>query len=191
MGANDYMDGCECVVLRNVQSGRAGEATVFPQAIGMGATWNPNLIFEMGTAVSDEARAKHHRFIKEGKRGIAQGLTFWTPNINIFRDPRWGRGQETYGEDPFLTSRIGVNYIKGLQGEDEKYLNTEICDNGGGIDADILLKVFDPYFSTKDEKTGTGLGLYMSKMIIEEHLNGIIDASNSEDGACFTVRLLK
>lgn len=101
---------------------RAGEATVFPQGIGMGATWDPSLIFEMGKAVSDEARAKHHKFISENKRGIYQGLTFWTPNINIFRDPRWGRGQETYGEDPYLTSRIGVNYIKGLQGEDSKYL---------------------------------------------------------------------
>ncbi|GGZ75332.1 glycoside hydrolase family 3 C-terminal domain-containing protein [Algibacter mikhailovii] len=101
---------------------RAGEATVFPQAIGMGATWNPSLILEMGNAVSDEARAKHHKFVDEGKRGIGQGLTFWTPNINIFRDPRWGRGQETYGEDPFLTSRIGVNYINGLQGDDDKYL---------------------------------------------------------------------
>ncbi|NJX16134.1 glucan 1,4-alpha-glucosidase [Tamlana crocina] len=101
---------------------RAGEATVFPQGIGMGATWNAPLIYQMGTAVSDEARAKHHKFISEGKRGIYQGLTFWTPNINIFRDPRWGRGQETYGEDPYLTSRIGVNYIKGLQGNDSKYL---------------------------------------------------------------------
>ncbi|WP_299017298.1 glycoside hydrolase family 3 protein [uncultured Polaribacter sp.] len=101
---------------------RAGEATVFPQGIGMGATWNPALIKEMGIAVSDEARAKHHKFKSEGKRGIYQGLTFWTPNINIFRDPRWGRGQETYGEDPYLTSKIGVNYIKGLQGDDKKYL---------------------------------------------------------------------
>ncbi|MFS4483903.1 glycoside hydrolase family 3 C-terminal domain-containing protein [Hyunsoonleella sp. 2307UL5-6] len=101
---------------------RAGEATVFPQGIGMGATWDTSLIFKMGTAVSDEARAKHHKAISEGKRGIYQGLTFWTPNINIFRDPRWGRGQETYGEDPYLTSRIGVNYIKGLQGDDEKHL---------------------------------------------------------------------
>ena len=101
---------------------RAGEATVFPQGIGMGATWNAPLIFKMGEVVSDEARAKHHKAISEGKRGIYQGLTFWTPNINIFRDPRWGRGQETYGEDPYLTSRIGVNYIKGLQGDDETHL---------------------------------------------------------------------
>jgi len=101
---------------------RAGEATVFPQAIGMGATWNAPLLFDVGTVISDEARAKHHRFIKEEKRGIYQGLTFWTPNINIFRDPRWGRGQETYGEDPYLTGRMGVNFIKGLQGDDSKYL---------------------------------------------------------------------
>lgn len=101
---------------------RAGLATVFPQGIGMGATWDPALINEMGIAVSDEARAKHHKAVSEGKRGIYQGLTFWTPNINIFRDPRWGRGQETYGEDPYLMSRIGVNYIKGLQGDDPKYL---------------------------------------------------------------------
>ncbi|MEP0367412.1 MAG: glycoside hydrolase family 3 C-terminal domain-containing protein [Cyclobacteriaceae bacterium] len=102
--------------------GRAGEATVFPQAIGMGGTWNTELINQMGVAVSDEARAKHHQFIKENKRGIYQGLTFWTPNINIFRDPRWGRGQETYGEDPLLTGNLGVAYINGLQGDDEHYL---------------------------------------------------------------------
>lgn len=101
---------------------RAGEATVFPQAIGMGATFDKSLIFKVGTAISDEARAKHHRFSDQGKRGIYQGLTFWTPNINIFRDPRWGRGQETYGEDPYLTGRMGVNFIKGLQGDDPKYL---------------------------------------------------------------------
>lgn len=101
---------------------RAGEATVFPQAIGMGATFDKSLMFEIGTVISDEARAKHHRFIEENKRGIYQGLTFWTPNINIFRDPRWGRGQETYGEDPYLTGRMGVNFIKGLQGDDPKYL---------------------------------------------------------------------
>lgn len=101
---------------------RAGEATVFPQAIGMGATFNTDLMFNVGTAISDEARAKYHRFSNANKRGIYQGLTFWTPNINIFRDPRWGRGQETYGEDPYLTSRMGVNFIKALQGDDPKYL---------------------------------------------------------------------
>jgi beta-glucosidase len=80
---------------------RAGLATVFPQAIGLGATWDRNLMFRVATAISDEARAKHHDFARKGKRFLYQGLTLWSPNINIFRDPRWGRGQETYGEDPF------------------------------------------------------------------------------------------
>ena len=102
--------------------GRAGMATVFPQAIGMAATWNKDLMFQIGNVISDEARAKHHEFMKSGKRNIYFGLTFWTPNINIFRDPRWGRGQETYGEDPFLTGRMAVPFIKGLQGSDDKYL---------------------------------------------------------------------
>ena len=102
--------------------GRAGIATVFPQAIGMAAMWDNKEMFEIASAVSDEARAKHHDFIKQNKRGIYQGLTYWTPNINIFRDPRWGRGMETYGEDPFLTGELGVAYIKGLQGDDPKYL---------------------------------------------------------------------
>lgn len=104
--------------------GRAGLATVFPQAIGLGATWDEDLIFRVSTAISDEARAKHHEFVRNGSRKRYQGLTFWTPNINIFRDPRWGRGQETYGEDPFLTGRIGVQFIKGLQGDDPKYFKT-------------------------------------------------------------------
>jgi beta-glucosidase len=104
--------------------GRAGLATVFPQAIGLGATWDEDLIFRVSTAISDEARAKHHEFIRSGSRKRYQGLTFWTPNINIFRDPRWGRGQETYGEDPFLTGKIGVQFIKGLQGDDPKYFKT-------------------------------------------------------------------
>ncbi|HWS89564.1 MAG TPA: glycoside hydrolase family 3 C-terminal domain-containing protein [Pyrinomonadaceae bacterium] len=101
---------------------RAGIATVFPQAIGMAATWNPELIREIGDVVSTEARAKHHEFARQGDRGRYKGLTFWSPNINIFRDPRWGRGQETFGEDPYLTSRIGVAYVRGLQGDDPKYL---------------------------------------------------------------------
>lgn len=104
--------------------GRAGLATVFPQAIGLGATWDEDLIFRVATTISDEARAKHHEFIRNDSRKRYQGLTFWTPNINIFRDPRWGRGQETYGEDPFLTGKIGVQFIKGLQGNDPKYFKT-------------------------------------------------------------------
>jgi beta-glucosidase len=100
---------------------RAGAATVFPQAIGLAATFDDQLMFEIATAISDEARAKHHEFARRGLRGRYQGLTFWSPNINIFRDPRWGRGQETYGEDPWLTARLGVAFVKGLQGDDPKY----------------------------------------------------------------------
>ncbi len=103
---------------------RAGLATSYPQAIGFASTWNEDLIFRMATAISDEARAKHHEFARNGTRLRYQGLTIWSPNINIFRDPRWGRGQETYGEDPFLTGRIAVNFIKGLQGDDPDYLKT-------------------------------------------------------------------
>ena len=101
---------------------RMGKATVFPQAIGLAATFDQDHMFKVATAISDEARAKYHRFQSQGKRGIYQGLTFWTPNINIFRDPRWGRGMETYGEDPYLTGKMGVAFVKGLQGNNEKYL---------------------------------------------------------------------
>ena len=103
---------------------RAGKATVFPQAIGLSATFDQDLMFRVGDAISDEARAKHNYFVANNVRSIYTGLTFWTPNINIFRDPRWGRGQETYGEDPYLTGRMAVNFIKGLQGNNPKYLKT-------------------------------------------------------------------
>lgn len=103
---------------------RAGKATVFPQAIGLAATFNEDLILRVATTISDEARAKHHHFAQEEVREIYTGLTFWSPNINIFRDPRWGRGQETYGEDPYLTGRMAIHFIKGLQGNDPKYFKT-------------------------------------------------------------------
>ena len=90
---------------------RNGIATVFPQAIGMAATWDPELINKEADVISTEARAKYYECSSKGKRGIYQGLTFWSPNINIFRDPRWGRGQETDGEDPFLTGSIGIAFV--------------------------------------------------------------------------------
>lgn len=102
--------------------GRAGLATVFPQAIGLAATWDPDLVHRIATATSDEARAKHHQALRNGIASIYTGLTFWSPNINIFRDPRWGRGQETYGEDPYLTACMGVAFVRGLQGDDPRYL---------------------------------------------------------------------
>lgn len=106
---------------------RAGRATVFPQAIGMAATFDSALIHRIAAAVSDEARAKYHEAVRNGQRGQYRGLTFWTPNINIFRDPRWGRGQETYGEDPFLTACMGVAYVRGLQGDHPDFLKTAAC----------------------------------------------------------------
>src|SRR2546423_13819515 len=103
---------------------RAGRATVFPQAIGLAATWDTALMHRVAGIISTEARAKYNDAVRNGNFGRYFGLTFWSPNINIFRDPRWGRGQETYGEDPYLTARLGVAFVTGLQGDDPKYLKT-------------------------------------------------------------------
>jgi len=99
----------------------AGTATVFPEPIGLAATFDSPLIHKMAIVIGTEARAKHNQAVRAGRRDIMEGLDFWSPNINIFRDPRWGRGQETYGEDPFLTGRMGVAFVTGLQGDDPKY----------------------------------------------------------------------
>jgi beta-glucosidase len=106
---------------------RAGIATVFPQAVALAATFDDVLVGRIADAISDEARAKYNEAVKQGNRGQYWGLTFWTPNINIFRDPRWGRGQETYGEDPYLTSRIGLALVRGLQGDDSENLKLAAC----------------------------------------------------------------
>jgi beta-glucosidase len=121
--AYDYWSEC----LHGVA--RAGTATVFPQAIGMAATWDVPLIHDEADVIATEARAKHNEYVRTHDGASAQyyGLTFWTPNINIFRDPRWGRGQETYGEDPFLTARVGVAFIRGLQGDDPNYIKAMAC----------------------------------------------------------------
>jgi beta-glucosidase len=103
---------------------RNGIATVFPQAIGLAATWDTALMYRVSTVISDESRAKYNEALSRNKHGIYQGITLWSPNINIFRDPRWGRGMETYGEDPYLTGEMGVQFVKGLQGNDPKYLKT-------------------------------------------------------------------
>lgn len=107
--------------------GRSGKATVFPQAIGLAATFEEDLVYRVSSAVSDEARAMYNAAQAAGNYKRYSGLTFWTPNVNIFRDPRWGRGQETYGEDPYLTSVLGVSFVKGLQGDHPKYLKTAAC----------------------------------------------------------------
>lgn len=108
--------------------GRNGRATVFPQVIGLGATWNRDLVQRVADATADEARAKHHAAARAGLHGQQyQGLTFWTPNVNIFRDPRWGRGQETFGEDPYLTGELGLAMVRGLQGGDPRHLKVAAC----------------------------------------------------------------
>jgi beta-glucosidase len=103
---------------------RNGLATVFPQAIGLAATWDTDLMYRISTVISDEARAKYNHAIEKNQRGIYQGITLFSPNINIFRDPRWGRGMETYGEDPYLTGEMGLRFIQGLQGDHDRYLKT-------------------------------------------------------------------
>ncbi len=124
LGIPDYNWWNECI--HGVA--RAGVATVFPQSIGLAATWNTELMSRVATVISDEARAKYHDKLRKGEEGERYyGLTFWSPNINIVRDPRWGRSQETYGEDPYLTARMGVVFTKGIQGDDPKYLKTAAC----------------------------------------------------------------
>jgi beta-glucosidase len=120
LGIPEYNWWNECLhgVARN------GLATVFPQAIGLAAMWDKDLMFKVASVISDEARAKYHDALKHNQHGIYQGLTFWSPNINVFRDPRWGRGMETYGEDPYLTGQLAVQFVKGLQGNDPKYFKS-------------------------------------------------------------------
>jgi beta-glucosidase len=170
---------------------RAGKATVFPQAIGIAATWNEELVFEMANAISDEGRAKYHQSLREGQRGQYQGLTFWSPNINIFRDPRWGRGQETYGEDPHLTSRLGIQFVRGLQGEDPKYLKTAACAKHyvvhSGPEADR--HHFDALASQRDMLV-TYLPAF-ENLVREADVAGVMGAYNRTNGeACCASRKL-
>lgn len=130
---------------------RAGTATVFPQAIALAAAWNEELLQAVADVISTEARAKYNASVKYGDRDIYKGLTMWSPNVNIFRDPRWGRGHETYGEDSFLTSRLGVAFIKGLQGNG-KYMKTAACAKHFAVHSgpEILRHSFDAKATKKD-----------------------------------------
>ena len=132
--------------------GRAGVATVFPQAIGMAASFNAPLLKQTAEIIANEARAKHHEMARQGDRSIYKGLTFWTPNINIFRDPRWGRGQETYGEDPYLTASLGKAFVEGLQGDHPKYLKAAACAKHYAVHSgpESLRHSFDAQVSRKD-----------------------------------------
>jgi beta-glucosidase len=131
---------------------RAGIATVFPQAIALAATFDEDFVEETAAAISDEARAKYNEAVKQGNRGQYWGLTFWTPNINIFRDPRWGRGQETYGEDPYLTSRIGLAMVRGLQGQEPDRLKLAACAKHFAVHSgpEKFRHTFDAVVSKKD-----------------------------------------
>ena len=171
---------------------RAGRATVFPETIGLAATWDQGLVFRVATAISDEARAKNSEFIRRGKRNIYQGLTFWTPNINLFRDPRWGRGMETYGEDPYLTGRMAVQFIKGLQGDDPKYLKTVATAKHYAVHSgpEPLRHTFDAVIDERDLRE-TFLP-HFEAAIKEGGAYSVMCAYNSVDGqpACASTRLL-
>jgi beta-glucosidase len=172
---------------------RAGIATVFPQAIGLASTWNLDLISRIAVAISDEGRAKYHQFVREDIRDAYTGLTFWSPNINIFRDPRWGRGQETYGEDPFLTSRIGVEFIKGLQGDDPKYLKSVATPKHYAVHSgpEDQRHSFDATTSKRDMSM-TYLPAFKAS-IIEAKAQSIMGAYNRVNGeaACASPTLLQ
>jgi beta-glucosidase len=171
---------------------RAGRATVFPQAIGLSATWNTDLIYKTADVISTEARAKHHEAVRNDDRARYKGLTFWTPNINIFRDPRWGRGQETYGEDPYLTSRIGVAFVKGLQGDDPKYLKAAGCAKHFAVHSgpEPLRHEFDITVSDRD-LWETYLPAFEA-LVKEAEVEAVMCAYNRYDGeaCCGSDRLL-
>jgi beta-glucosidase len=161
---------------------RAGISTVFPQAIGLGAMFDTQLHFDIAVAISDEARAKHHEFQRQGDCGMYKGLTMWSPNINIFRDPRWGRGHETYGECPYLTARLGVAFCKGLQGDDPKYLKTVATPKHYAAHSgpEGLRHGFDAVVSEKDLRE-TYLPAFHA-CITEAHAYSIMGAYNRTNG---------
>ena len=172
---------------------RAGQATVFPQAIGLAATWDTDLMFRVADVISTEARAKYHDAIRADVHRGYYGLTFWSPNINIFRDPRWGRGQETYGEDPFLTGRLAVAFIKGMQGSDPVYFKTIATAKHFAVHsgpestrhaADIV--------PSREDLERTYLPAFRAA-IVDGHADSVMCAYNSVDGlpACSNTDLLQ
>lgn len=172
---------------------RAGVATVFPQAIGMAASFNQDLLYKVASVIADEARAKHHEFVRQGDRGIYKGLTFWSPNINIFRDPRWGRGQETYGEDPYLTGRLGVAFIRGLQGDHPKYLKVAACAKHFAVHSgpETLRHEFNAVVGPKDLRE-TYLPAFRDA-VVEAKVEAVMGAYNRVNGepACASPTLLQ
>ena len=160
---------------------RAGQATVFPQAIGLGASFDPELVKEIADTVAEEGRAKYNTYSGKNDRDIYKGLTFWAPNVNIFRDPRWGRGHETYGEDPYLTSRMGVAYVKGLQG-DGKTMKAAACAKHFAVHSgpEALRHEFDAQVSAKDMHE-TYLPAFQA-LVEEAHVESVMGAYNRVNG---------
>ena len=171
---------------------RNGRATVFPQAIAMAATWDKELIHKVATAISDEGRAKYHAALRRNGYTLQyQGLTFWSPNVNIFRDPRWGRGQETWGEDPFFTGEMAAEFVKGLQGDDPKYLKAAACakhyavHSGPEKDRHIFNAIV-----TKRELYDTYLPAF-KKLVTEAKVESVMGAYNRTlDEVCCGSKLL-
>ena len=161
---------------------RNGRATVFPQAIALGATFDPDLMNRIGLAIADEARAKFNANRKVGYMDRYAGLTFWSPNVNLFRDPRWGRGQETYGEDPTLISRLGVSFVKGLQGDDPKYLKTAAMAKHYAVHSgpEKLRHEFDAVVSRYD-LWNTYLPAFEA-LVTEADVEGVMGAYNRTNG---------
>ncbi|MDB4901580.1 MAG: beta-glucosidase [Mucilaginibacter sp.] len=161
---------------------RAGEATIFPQAIGMAATFNDSLLKQVSTVISTEARAKYNLAIAQDRHLQYMGLTFWTPNINIFRDPRWGRGQETYGEDPYLTATMGTAFVKGLQGNDPHYLKTSATAKHFAVHSgpEATRDYFD---AVVDEKDLRETYLYAFRALVTNgKVESVMSAYNSVNG---------
>ena len=171
---------------------RAGYATVFPQAIGMAATWDPKMLHTMGDVVSTEARAKYNQAQREGNHRIFYGLTFWSPNINIFRDPRWGRGQETYGEDPYLTGRMGIAFIHGVQGDDPDHPKAIATSKHFAVHSgpESSRHTFDVHPSPRDLEE-TYLPAFRAT-VTEGHVGSVMCAYNAIDtyAACANKNLL-
>jgi beta-glucosidase len=171
---------------------RAGYATVFPQAIGMAATWDPKMVHAMGDIISTEARAKYNQAQKEGNHRIFYGLTFWSPNINIFRDPRWGRGQETYGEDPFLTGKLGVAFITGVQGDDPDHPKAIATSKHFAVHSgpESQRHTFDVHPSPRDLEE-TYLPAFRAT-VVDGHVGSVMCAYNAidNDAACENKNLL-
>ena len=172
---------------------RAGYATVFPQAIGMAATWDPAMVHAMGNVISTEARAKYNQAQREDNHRIFFGLTFWSPNINIFRDPRWGRGQETYGEDPFLTGKMGVAFVEGVQGDDLDHLRAVATSKHFAVHngPEPLRHGFNVDPSPRDLEE-TYLPAFRAT-VTQGHVQSVMCAYNSIDNfpACTNTMLLK